>query len=320
MFGSVAGVLQGDTLAPYLFIIALDYCMRQALSKHPDIGFTIKPRQSSRKNAEKISDTDFADDIALITDDIADAEILMQEVEKMAATAGLHMNESKTKFMTVNIENPSTLTSVSGKNIEHVEDFTYLGCKIKESESDIRVRKGKAWGACHSLAKLWKSNLRDSLKIRVFLALVESVLFYGSETWTMTKRLNKIIDGCYTRMLRMALNVNQYKQRLNNNCLYNGLPKASSKIKQRRLRLAGHAQRHPELTLNKVILWEPQHGRASRGRPQLTFIDNLQVDTGLTSTKEMAQLMGDRYLWRQLVQQSQELYRYVKLIVSYFFV
>ena len=57
--------------------------------------------------------------------------------------------------------------------------------------------------------KLWNSKLRKSIKIRVFTALVESVLLYGSETWTMTKRLEKMVDGCYMRMLRMALNINQ---------------------------------------------------------------------------------------------------------------
>ena len=29
-FDIIAGVLQGDTLAPYLFVIVLDYAMRQA--------------------------------------------------------------------------------------------------------------------------------------------------------------------------------------------------------------------------------------------------------------------------------------------------
>jgi len=100
--------------------------------------------------------------------------------------------------------------------IEHVEDITFLGSTIRNSESDIRVRKEKAWGAYHTLKKLWNSKLRKSIKIRVFAALVESVLLYGSETWTMTKRLEKMVDGCYTRMLRMALNINQYRDHVSN--------------------------------------------------------------------------------------------------------
>ena len=170
----------------------------------------------------------------------------------------------------------------------------------------MNARKGKAWGACCSLRKIWKSDLQQSIKIRIFTALVESVFLYGSETWTMTKRLNKIVDGCYTRMLRMALDVNQYTQRITNSKLYGALPKLSSKIAQRRLRLSGHAQRHPELTLNKVLFWEPTHGVTKRGRPHLTFVDNLRADTGLKSIKDISNLMEDRELWRCTVHGARE--------------
>ena len=58
------------------------------------------------------------------------------------------MNEGKTKFIT---QNPDPIKSLSNSTIEHVEAFTYLGSSIRDSESDIRVRKGRAWGACHTL-------------------------------------------------------------------------------------------------------------------------------------------------------------------------
>ena len=61
------GVLQGDTLAPFLFVIALDYAMRKAIEgKEEDFGFTITPQQSRRVRAKTITDLDFADDIPLI--------------------------------------------------------------------------------------------------------------------------------------------------------------------------------------------------------------------------------------------------------------
>ena len=101
-----------------------------------------------------------------------------------------------------------------------------------------------------------------------------------------------MVNGCYTRMLRMALNINQNAMRMKNSVLNGSLPKISSKVTQRRLRLAGHAQRHPELTLHPLILWEPGHGRTGRERPRLTYVDNLRIDTGLTETKEIAVLMG----------------------------
>ena len=88
--------------------------------------------------------------------------------------------------------------------------------------------------------------------------------------------------------------------------LYGSLPKVSSKVTQRRLRLAGHAQRHPELTLHPLILWEPAHERSGRGRPRLTYVDNLRLDTGLTETNEIAVLMEDRECWKTLVHGARE--------------
>ena len=100
------------------------------------------------------------------------------------------------------------LTTSSGKSLKKVKDFKYLGAWIGTTEHDFIVRKAKAWAACHKMKKIWKSDLRRDLKVRLFQATVESILLYGSETWTMTKSLTKKIDGCYTRMLRMVLNVN----------------------------------------------------------------------------------------------------------------
>ena len=53
---------------------------------------------------------------------------------------------------------------------------------------------------------IWKSNLTDKLKRNFFRAAVESVLMYGSITWTLISSLEKKQDGAYTRMLRAALN------------------------------------------------------------------------------------------------------------------
>ena len=55
---------------------------------------------------------------------------------------------------------------------------------------------------------IWKYNLHRDLKIRLFQATVELILLYGKGMWIITESLKKRIDGCYSRMIRMALNVN----------------------------------------------------------------------------------------------------------------
>ena len=49
-FDIVAGVLQGDTLAPYLFIICLDYVLRASIDKIRQNGFEEKKQKVPRKN------------------------------------------------------------------------------------------------------------------------------------------------------------------------------------------------------------------------------------------------------------------------------
>ena len=107
---------------------------------------------------------------------------------------------------------------------------------MESSAKDIKQRKAAAWRACGKLTKIWKSSLPRRLKLRLFAATVESVLLYGCESWTVTPKMEKELDGCYTWMLRNVLNVN-WKQHMTNAELYDNLPKISQKIRERRNRL-----------------------------------------------------------------------------------
>ena len=97
---------------------------------------------------------------------------------------------------------------------------------MSSSEHDIHVRKALAWSACNKLCKIWKSELSRYIKVRLFRAIVESILLYGSETWTLTKELTKRLDGTYTRMLRCALNIS-WKSHTTNEVLYGSIPRLS---------------------------------------------------------------------------------------------
>ena len=165
------------------------------------------------------------------------------------------------------------------------------------SSKDIKVRKAKSWKALNDMSKIWTSDISRSVKLRFFYATVESVLLYGCETWTLTPSIEKSLDGCYTRMLRAAFNVS-WQDHLTNEQLYGGIPKLTEKIRARRLQLAGHCFRHPELPAHDVLLWRPTHGRRSRGRPAATYTTNLLKDTQAESVEELQQLLGDRNSWR----------------------
>lgn len=304
-FDILAGVLQGDTLAPYLFIITLDYSLRRAISgREEELGFTLVPRKSRRVKAVMVTDYDFADDIALISDTAERARLLLLSVERECKKIGLQLNAKKTKVMALNTEDKKVCTG-DGTALENVEGFKYLGAHLESSENDIRVRKALAWKALHSMRRLWRSDLGDDLKRRLFVATVESVLLYGAETWTLTVQQERSLDGTFTRMLRMALNAT-WEDRILNTDLYGTLPKVSAKIRERRMRLAGHCARHPDLEASKTILWEPTQGHARRGKRRTTLIDTLKRDSGASSTEELRTLMLEREEWRARIQESRD--------------
>ena len=218
-------------------------------------------------------------------------------MEKECKKVGLGINAKKTKGLAFNIEEPAPLHTSDGIELEWVEDFKYLGAWVESSEKDINVRKALAWKALNGMSEIWKSSMQSELKIRFFIATIESILLYGCETWTLTETQEKSINGTYTRMLRKAQN-RHWRNHVSNKELYGDLPPVSDKIASRRLQLAGHCFRHPELSAQRLVLWEPKHGHKDQGRPRKTFLDTLKRDTGASNTGELATLMADRQMWR----------------------
>ena len=103
LFEILVGVLQGDKLAPYLFATVLDYAMREALNgKEEELVLQLVRRKSRRHHPIIITDTDFADDTALISEQISQAQVMLNRVETETRKIGLFLNEKKTETMQFN--------------------------------------------------------------------------------------------------------------------------------------------------------------------------------------------------------------------------
>ena len=204
-FDILAGVLQGDTLAPFIFIICLDYILRTSVDNIKHLGLTLTKSRSRRYPAITITDADYADDLALMANTISDAQSLLHSLEVAAGDVGLYVNAKKTEFISFNQD--GSIHTLSGANVKSVPSFIYLGSNVASTEADVKMRIGKAWGAMVGLNDLWKSALSDNIKRDFFQAAVQSILIYGSESWTLTKKLEAKLDGTYTRMLRAVLNI-----------------------------------------------------------------------------------------------------------------
>ena len=101
-FDIVAGVLQGDTLAPYLFIICLDYVLRTSIDKIRENGFELTKKRSKTYPAKTITDADYADDIAILANTPNQAETLLHSLEWATAGIGRYVNAHKTEYMCYN--------------------------------------------------------------------------------------------------------------------------------------------------------------------------------------------------------------------------
>ena len=167
-FKILAGVMQGDTLAPFLFVIVLDYALGQAIQgREEELGFTLHRRRSRRVPAVSICDLDFADDIALLSNQIEQARSLVHSVEQECKKVGLALNSSKTKAMYFNVDIEQLFT-IDGNAIGQAltasgdQDFKYLGSWC-DKDRDIHTRKALAWKSLHKMKRIWKSDLDDKL-------------------------------------------------------------------------------------------------------------------------------------------------------------
>lgn len=311
LFRVLAGILQGDTLAPYIFIVIVDYILRKAFADNDNLGFTVTPSKGGRRScnkALKVNDLGYADDLAALADSVKGAQEMFSLIEEASAEVGLYVNAKKTQFMTANTPTatPNIIKARDGTLLKEVSDYKYLGAWVASSMKDFKVRRALAWVAANKLKPIWTSSFSNKLKISLMTAVVESILLYGSETWTFTAELTSRVDGVYTRLLRFCLNVS-WRDKWTNKKLYHGLPKVSEKIRTRRLKLAGHCVRHGVKedvdnasieVAGSLVLWEPTQGKRNQGGQHLTYVDQLKRDTGLKDVSEIRSWMLERDTWR----------------------
>ena len=180
--------------------------LRTSIDKIKENGFELTKKWSRRYSTKTITDADDddANDIALLANAPAQAEILLHSLERAAAGIDFHVNARKTGYMCLN--QTANISTLGNRSLKLVDKFTYLGSSVSSTEKDIDTRLTKAWTAIARRSVIWKSDLTDKMKRSFFPAVVVSILLYGCTTWTLTKRMEKKRDDNYTGMLRAILN------------------------------------------------------------------------------------------------------------------
>lgn len=114
-------VRQGDT-SPKLFITVLESAFKHLDWSHRGINI----------NGENLTNLRFADDIVLISDNLGEMKLMLQDLQRVCTRAGLNINVSKTKFMTNLV--PSQNINIDGNEIEKWTVIHILAMKFEFQE------------------------------------------------------------------------------------------------------------------------------------------------------------------------------------------
>ena len=191
------------------------------------------------------------------------------------------------------------ISTLDGTALKLVDKFTYVGSSVSSTEKDIDMQLIKAWTAIDIISIKWKSDLTDKMKRTFFQTAVESILLYGCTTWTLTKRLEKKLDGNYTTMLRAILN-KSWRQHPTKQHLYGHLLTITKTIQVWRTSHAENCWRSRDELISDVLRLTPTYDRAKAGRPARTYIQQLCEDTGC-SPEDLSEAMNYREKWQERV-------------------
>jgi len=188
----------GCVLAPALFCIAIDWILSQVA---PHVGITV--------GDQCFTDLAYADDAVIFLSDEDQAADCFSALSNAAAPFGLRISWTKTKEQNFGSGLPSSSLTVDGEIVVGVEEFVYLGSKQTSDgycSLEIMRRIGLASALMSSLRKVWNNRqLCADTKVHIYRALVQSVLLYGSETWTLLASDIKKIEKFHLRCQRQLL-------------------------------------------------------------------------------------------------------------------
>ncbi len=155
------------------------------------------------------------------------------------------------------------------------------------------------------LSKVWRAtNIRTKTKIKIFNANVKSILLYGCESWSLTKKLENKLQVFVNNCLRRILNI-FWPQVISNVELWKQTNQSPvpAQIKNRKFKWLGHTLRRPNIEVQRQALTWNLAGTRRRGAPRLTWKRKLNQelnDSGKT-WQDIELLAQDRTAWRRFV-------------------
>ncbi len=211
---------------------------------------------------------------------------------------GLKMNMKKTKIM-YNKHLIGRQIMIGKEALELVEEYTYLAQKVSANpahDKEIRRNIGMGWSVFGKQNLVMNSNLPLSLKRKVYNQCILQVLKYGSETWRLTKELERKLRSTQRGMERKMLGITwRDKKRASWIREQTKVEDILMTIKNKKRTWSGHVMRRRDSKWTmKVTEWQPRNGRRNPGRQRVRWRDESRAFPG----PRWSSLTSDRGRWK----------------------
>ena len=300
-FNSNVGVPQGDGLSPVLFTVYLEAALREV-------------RKDLSQESKIPNEMAYADDVDFVT---IEDHINIDEVQRKLSEYNLLVNSDKTEYTKLNRK--------ENKSEEVWRKTKKVGSLIGDSE-DVNRRKDLSTVAMNKMFNIWirKDRIKLKTRVKLYKALVKSVLLYNSSTWGITKAEEESLNAFHRKQLRRVLGVH-CPTKITNKSLYkktNEKP-ISDTMREARWMLFGHIlRRNSNIPANVAMrFYFEENVKGFRGRPRTTLpvvlnqdLENYQNNVYSKNLQrhvlklkcsqdlmKLSELAQNRERWRQLV-------------------
>ena len=258
------GILQGDVLAPYLFVLVIDRILHKALDNKP-LGILLRSSGTKSRGIQefRVKDIDYADDIALLAETKHEISEMIEATANEAKSANLRVavGKNKTAWMAFGKVPGGTRELRAGSlgKIPLVDSYRHLGhLQDVTAASPIKDRLRLTWAAFRKLNGIWASPLSAATKLRLFDCLVYPILTFGAASLYLSNKMLRQTEVEVNIMRRFACNsakLDDFGHCYPLEALYLGTPRFATVHRVARAKLVGHMLRH-STTLSRACSME----------------------------------------------------------------
>ena len=211
------GTKQGDPLSSLLFNALLEkvMCKVKPIFMEKKYGIQMGYGSTNSRDDTRLTNLRFADDVLVVGSSLKQVTEMLLLLKTETEKCGLELHPEKTKILSsTNRQNRprNKYTHVGDMRIEilaRTGALKYLGRQITFEDAqrvELSNRIRGAWSKFMEYKnELTKKTYALSDRLRLFDSVVSPTVLYGSETWTLTKDMERALKTTQRRMLRAIL-------------------------------------------------------------------------------------------------------------------